>query len=63
MIDLFIQHPIGAYLLCGLLFMIFLEIANDALGQPEQFDWQHRAVIVALWPVFVVIFIISILRN
>lgn len=63
MIDLFTQHPIGAYLLCGLLFMVFLDIANDILGQPEQFDWQHRAVIVALWPVFVVIFIFSLLRS
>ena len=63
MIDLFAQHPIGTYLLCGLLFMVFLDIANDVLGQPEQFDWEHRAVVIVLWPIFVVIFIISILRN
>lgn len=63
MIDLFIQHPIGTYLLCGLLFMVFLDIANDVLGQPEQFDWQHRAVVIVLWPIFVVIFIFSLLRS
>jgi len=63
MIDLFIQHPIGTYLLCGLLFMVFLDIANDVLGQPEQFDWEHRAVVIVLWPIFVVIFIFSLLRS
>ena len=63
MIDLFTQHPIAMYLLCGVLFMAILEYTNDSLGQPEQFDWQHRVVIAALWPVFVVIFVASLLRS
>lgn len=63
MIEIWKEHPLGVYVLCGVLFALLLDIVNEALGSPEEFEWGHRAVIVALWPMFVIIFVVGLFRN
>jgi len=63
MIEIWKEHPFGVYVLCGVLFALLLDVLNEMMGSPEEFDWGHRAAIVALWPIFVIVFIVGLFRN
>ena len=63
MIDYGIADWFGIYLLSGILFAALIDFTNEMMGSPEEFDWGHRGVMIALWPVFAVVFLISLLRG
>jgi hypothetical protein len=51
------------YFLMGVVFAFYVEYWNDTKGDKTQFDNWHRVIIVALWPVLVIIGISSFFKN
>ena len=47
------------YLTIGLIVGFLIEFINEKLGSPEIFEWKERIVIILMWPIFIVVFFVS----
>jgi len=53
-----------AYLVLGLMFGITMEFLNTFyLNYQEHWKWYDRVILVVLWPILLVIFLISFIKG